>query len=381
MDDWISRLARAYAACRATHPEDTALLVVDVGALVDGGEPQPGIADIVRLFQAQPLTEVALLSGGTDGRPALDALARRYDVVIDPELTVARVWDLQRDGHRVAAVIAPDRDPRPEDAPDGPLVLGTATVLASRRPLRPDARPGPVELVWHRVNQPIVRRQFLASPIKWGEIDVRCDDRGRLVVHHEDLDSADGDVTPAADVLQAFRDAGKGVNLDVKDPNALGATLDAVADHGFPDEDVWMNGRIDQLGEDGLKSVKKRFPGARLQCPLEFLGQVVATMPDMAHDIVSRIQSWGVDRFSLAWTHPDSAMIRDRLDDWGLDTNLYAITDLEQFLAAVLTVPRSLTADFTIPEWHYFGRGGGNDGEFHRDPQKAAADPPGIDIA
>jgi hypothetical protein len=74
-------------------------------------------------------------------------------------------------------------------------------------------------------------------------------------------------------------------------------------------------------------------------------------------------------------------MLRDRLDGWGLDTNLYAITDLEQVLAAVVTVPRSLTADFTLPEWHYFGRGAGNDGEFHRDGHEAAEDPPGIDVA
>jgi hypothetical protein len=50
-------------------------------------------------------------------------------------------------------------------------------------------------------------------------------------------------------------------------------------------------------------------------------------------------------------------------------------------LAAVVTVPRSLTADFTLPEWHYFGRGAGNDGELHRDGHEAAKDPPGIDVA
>jgi hypothetical protein len=262
-------------------------------------------------------------------------------------------------------------------------VVDPATALGSRRPtpLGGGWMPGHVELIWHRVNDPLVRRQFLASSIRWAEIDIRCDDQGRLVVHHGDLESAGRDVTPADEVFTEFRDAGKGLNLDVKDPRALDGTLDAVADHGFPDEDVWMNGRIDQLGEDGLRTVKKRFPGCRLQCPLEFLGQVVATMPDQAREIVARIQSWGVDRFSLAWTHPDSPRIRDRLDEWGLETNLYAITDLEQFLAAILTVPRSLTADFTIPEWHYFGRGAGNDGTLHRDPQEASADPPGIDIA
>jgi hypothetical protein len=363
MNEWAGELARAYAACRATHPEDTAVLVVDDQTLLDErSRPRPGVADVVRLFEMQPLTRVAVVS---DKRPEdLDAALRDYDVAFDPAFVRPSEQDLRQDGHQIAARI----DSPPERRDDG-------------GPVEPDE---PVELVWHRVNHPIVLRQFLASPIRWAEIDVRLDDRGRLIVHHGDLDTGaddEDDHTTADEIFDEFRQAGKGLNLDIKDPDALGATLDGVADHGFPDEDVWANGRIDQLGEDGMRSVKKRFPNSRLQCPLEFLGQVAAAMPDEARRIVDRVRSWGVDRFSLAWTHPDTPMLRDRLDDWGLDTNLYAITDLEQVLAAVVTVPRSLTADFTLPEWHYFGRGGGNDGEFHRDPHEAAKDPPGIDLA
>jgi hypothetical protein len=355
MDEWAGWLARAYAACRGTHPEDTAVVAVDDQVLLDErGRARPGVAGVVRLFQMQPLTHVAVVSERSPGD--LDAALRGYDVAVDPALVRPDLKDLPRDGLHLAAHL-------------------------DRPPERRQAHEGRVELVWHRVNHPMVLRQFLASPLHWAEIDVRFADGGKLVVHHGDPDATDGDHTAAAEVLERFRQAGKGVNLDFKDPDALGATLDAVADHGFADEDVWGNGRIDQLGENGLRSVKKRFPGSRLQCPLEFLGQVAATMPDEARRIVDRMRSWGVDRFSLAWTHHDTPMLRDRLDDWGLETNLYAITDLEQVLAALVTVPRSLTADFTLPEWHYFGRGAGNDGELHRDPHEAAKNPPGIDVA
>lgn len=34
-------------------------------------------------------------------------------------------------------------------------------------------------------------------------------------------------------------------------------------------------------------------------------------------------------------------------------------THLEAFLKAVLLLPRSVTADFNFPKWHYFGRGPG----------------------
>jgi len=32
----------------------------------------------------------------------------------------------------------------------------------------------------------------------------------------------------------------------------------------------------------------------------------------------------------------------------------------------VLLLPRSITADFNFPEWHYFGRGAGQRGLYHR---------------
>jgi hypothetical protein len=389
MDEWAGRLARGYAACRGTYPEDTALIVLDDRALLDERDrPRPGVTDVVRLFEMQPLTRVALMSD----RPAdaVQAALHEYDLAFDADLVRVRPPDGSpadhlratlrdlgpgRAGYRVAAVI--HSNTAVVKALDGSQVLALPTPAHAEH-------GGPVELVWHRVNQQMARRQFLASPIRWAEVDLRCDDDGRLVVHHGDLDpatSAGREITEAGDILRAFREAGKGLNLDVKDPSALGATLDAVADHGFPDEDVWVNGRVDHFGEDRLRSVKKRFPGSRLQCPLEFIGPVAATMPDVARQVVERMGDWGVDRFSLAWTHPDTPLIRDRLDEWGLELNLYAITDLEQVVAAMLTVPRSLTADFALPEWHYFGRGQGNDGEFHRDPGKAAADPPGIDVA
>ena len=37
-----------------------------------------------------------------------------------------------------------------------------------------------------------VLRQFLASPVRWGELDVRCDPGGRLVLRHDAFEGVDG---------------------------------------------------------------------------------------------------------------------------------------------------------------------------------------------
>jgi hypothetical protein len=42
-----------------------------------------------------------------------------------------------------------------------------------------------------------------------------------------------------------------------------------------------------------------------------------------------------------------------------------------------MLLPRSVTSDFNFPEWHYFGRGAGRGGRYHRyhlDPAPSAAD-------
>jgi len=68
---------------------------------------------------------------------------------------------------------------------------------------------------------------------------------------------------------------------------------------------------------------------------------------------------WGVNRFSIAWATPHTRRLFDQLQRWGHDVNIYAVPDLAAFLQAALLLPRSLTADFNFPQWHYFGRGSG----------------------
>jgi len=55
----------------------------------------------------------------------------------------------------------------------------------------------------------------------------------------------------------------------------------------------------------------------------------------------------------------------DQMDKWGLEVNIYNVTDLATFLQAVLLMPRSITSDFNFPKWHYYGRGSGKDDVYY----------------
>ena len=413
MGDWTRELARAYAACRASHPEDRTLVVCDLdGTVLERSGPGPsrpsrGVVDALRWFAAQPLTDVAVVADRPGSRrdatlADLAEIGREYRMSWDPDLVQLRPDGASPDpvahrlgalrrwtaaGGRVAAVL--DGNPqvidglaRSGEAGDA-LLVETGSLLADRRRRPGGTGGGHVELVWHEVNDHVRVRQFLASPMRWAELDMRLGPGGDLALRHDDFapgDDGDDGAPDARSVLARMREAGKGVNLDIKDPDALDAAVAAAGEAGIGDADLWLNGRIDKLGEQALREVARAHPNARVQCPAEFLGPLVATMPDQAHAVVEQLVGWGVRRFSVAWTNPHRDLLLDRLDGWGVEINLYAVTDLRQFLAAVMRLPHSLTADLTIPEWHYFGRGSGNDGDFHRDPG-AAATSPGVDDA
>jgi hypothetical protein len=77
------------------------------------------------------------------------------------------------------------------------------------------------------------------------------------------------------------------------------------------------------------------------------------------------LRGWGVNRFSIAWGTPHTRRLFDQLERSGHDINIYAVPDLAAFLQAALLLPRSLTADFNFPQWHYFGRGSGEHLDHH----------------
>ena len=125
----------------------------------------------------------------------------------------------------------------------------------------------------------------------WAELDMRLGPGSDLALRHDDFapgDDGDDGTLDARSVLARMCEAGKGVNLDIKDPDALDAAVAAAGEAGIGDADLWLNGRIDKLGERALREVARAHPDARVQCPAEFLGPLVATMPDQAHAVVEQ---------------------------------------------------------------------------------------------
>jgi hypothetical protein len=386
----------------------------DEDGLIAASAPYRGVLSVIRWFEMQPGTRVAL----NTGRPehlrritldSLNAVGEAARVRFDPELLfmrclhasvtdakVAALDEIRARGLRVVAVV----DNEPENLAamaasrqdDDVLFLHADTMFDSQRRdglravrgatydlgalISEDRLREHVELVWHGVNDAENLQRFLDSGITWAELDLRCDPIGRLVLRHDGFDerpwNRDERATLARPSIEALVAAGRSIKLDVKEHgDTLRAALDLIDELELGDDRVWFNAKIDHVGAAGFEAFRDRYPGATASCPIDFVTPLLAVAPDEADIVLERLRSWGVSRLSVRWGNGVRQAI-GALERRGWETNVYAVPDLQSFLEAALLLPTSVTADFNFPAWRYFGRGSGEHGVVHRYEPEAA---------
>ncbi len=386
----------------------------DEDGLIAASAPYRGVLSVIRWFEMQPGTRVAL----NTGRPehlrritldSLNAVGEAARVRFEPELLfmrsehtcvtdakVAALDEIRARGLRVVAVI----DNEPENLAamiashhdDDVLFLHADTMFDSQRRdglhavqgttydlgalISEDRLREHVELVWHGVNDAENLQQFLDSGIAWAEVDLRSDPIGRLVLRHDGFDerpwNRDERATLARPSIEALAAAGRSIKLDVKEcDDTLRAALDLIGELEFGDDRVWFNGQLDVVGAAGFEAFRDRYPEATASCPIDFLVPLLAVAPREADVVLERLRSWGVSRLSVRWGSGVREAIGS-LERRGWETNIYAVPDLQSFLEAAVLLPTSVTADFNFPAWRYFGRGSGQHGVVHRyEPETA----------
>jgi len=370
-------------------------------AVLAASRPFEGVLGVIRWFQLQPRTHVALNTGRPerlreDTLESLNTVAAAFRVRFPvslllmareaapvPDSKVAGLRTLQARGMRVLAVV--DNEPEnlramaTSDIGGEILFLHADTISSSQRrhddavvrgrdyrlrELVPERRlPDRVQFVWHGVNDTVNLGRFLAAPVRWAEIDVRRDPFGRLVLRHDGFDETpwrrDEPVLPAESALEWLAASGRSVKLDLKeDGPTLTESLRLVEMAGFGDDRLWFNADLPVLGPRGFRIVRHHHPGSTVSCPVDFLVPLLATSAEAADEVLSRMREWGVTRLSLSWS-PLVRSVVDGFEDRGWEINLYGVPDLESFLDASLLLPTSVTADFNFPEWGYFGHGSG----------------------
>jgi hypothetical protein len=380
----------------------------DDDGIIAASAPYRGVLSVIRWFQIQPGTRVALNTGRLETMrritlDSLNAIGESARVRFDPELLFMRsegtavphakgsgLEEIRSRGLRVVAVV----DNEPENlaamaaTPDtrNILFLHADTIFESQRRedqrvvvgasyelgglISEDRLRDHVELVWHGVNDQENLEQFLGSSINWAEIDLRRDPIGRLVLRHDGFDERPWDRSessmPARPCVEALAASARSIKLDVKESgDTLSAAMDLIDSLGLGDDRVWFNAEIGMIGAQGFEAFRERYPDAIASCPIGFLVPLLTVAPDEANGVLERLRSWGVSRLSVKWGG-EARRAMAELEGRGWETNIYDVPDLQSFLEAAVLLPTSVTADFNFPAWRYFGRGSGQHGVVHR---------------
>ncbi len=380
----------------------------DEGGLLAASAPYRGVLGVIRWFQIQPGTRVALNTGRAEAMrrvtiDSLNAVGEAARVRFEPELLFMRsegmpvpsakcvaLDEIEASGMRIVAVV--DNEPEnlaamaASNAAPSALFLHADTIFESQRGegvgvvtgsayeledlISEDRLREHVELIWHGVNDQVNLDQFLESGITWAEVDVRCDPVGRLVLRHDGFDerpwARHERALPARPTVETLVNAGRSIKLDVKENGeTLLAVSKLIEGLGLDDDRVWFNAEIQVVGAAGFEVFRERHPDATASCPIDFLGPLLEVAHDEADIVLARLRSWGVTRLSVRWGR-DMRRTIGALEQRGWETNIYAVPDLRSFLEAAVLLPTSVTADFNFPSWRYFGRGSGQHGVVHR---------------
>ncbi len=351
----------------------------------DSHRPYPGVLEVIRWFQMQDNTFVGLNSARPealrlDTLHSLNRLGREFRVRFDSSLlfmnTAHDGMDIEagklegieffrQKGYRVISMID-NQLANLHAMASGPgmaelLLLHTHKLFESRRGKGGDYQanlphyepaqlicreqmPRHVQMVWDDLNSEENVQQFLASGVHWGAMTV---DSASLQATGRDQSHG----SPLAESLARFRLSGRGARLSLNgDERLVHDLLPIIEAQEYLATDLWFEGRLEVLGQQGFKAIAARFPGAILQCPVDFLAPLMATSPAKAEDVLDMMSAWGINRWSISWQTRGVRQLLDQMDTWGFDTNITATPDMAAFLHAVLLLPRSITTDFSFPD-------------------------------
>lgn len=230
--------------------------------------------------------------------------------------------------------------------------------------------PATVQLVWHGVNDPANLRQFLGSDVPWAELDVNLAPDGQtLILRHDTFEELPRgpheELLSFSETLPRLLDRGKAIKIDFKVAGPwVEAILDLLDRAYIPADRLWLNGSLDFLGEETVRTMAARYPGVIVQVPLNSLEVSLTDHASLTHRL-QEVSALGVNRYSVGWHYPDVPSLLALVASLGSEANLYGVDTLAQFLDAVALRPAAVTADFNFPEWHYYGRGSGHKGKFY----------------
>ncbi|MEZ4664074.1 MAG: hypothetical protein R2911_41610 [Caldilineaceae bacterium] len=355
-------------------------------------QPHEGVFALIRWFQMQPNTRVALVTGRPESQRGatlmmLNALGEPHRVSFKNEWLfmqpngwtssvamhkVEAVQQLQTRGFQILAMI----DSEPEnlaaiDAADSikPFLLMHSDSLRFSDPqllprhatvghhfdivsvIKNRDLPRQIQLVWAGIHNRDDMLAYLMSDIEWGEISLYPNPaRDCLVLNTASRSSptthSSTQELSMDEALHMLKMLDKSVKFKLNvDGRAISHLLELVKQHQFAQHKIWFDLHLDLMGPTWIQQVAAAFPDAIIQT---HIGPNLSTLrnPVELKSHLKKAESWGVNRFSLSYCQPGFRHTFIELSDSGFDLDIDGISNRKTFIDAVLLESSSITGDF-----------------------------------
>lgn len=128
----------------------------------------------------------------------------------------------------------------------------------------------------HRTNTKEQFQEALKSGANWFEGDVRLEIDGSGIEMRHDTQHESGDNLTLREWLTMGKASGRGLKLDVKEPQHMAEILKEVKEAGIPEERLMLNLQFDGMDKWGAE-IRKQFPNAILAINPPTDGKLSAT--------------------------------------------------------------------------------------------------------
>lgn len=365
-----------------------------MSALLESHRPFPGVMDVIRWFQLQPNTHVALNSARPESLReetlcSLNKLGREYRVQFCNDLLYMRsvrdgddvtgtklagIQHFRDMGYRPFAMV--DNQPLilqavADNDPDRDILLLHAGTLFQLRPERvPESAvhgnvydltelipkkdlPRHTQFVWYGVNTEAALEEFLKSNIRWADLSMLarpCSEGDRLT--GQPAAARERQSQLLLECLEQLKLHDRGVRIDLKsDYTGNNRLIGMLQRAGIEAENTWLHADLEHVSEQQCRYLAETHPGAIIELPIDFLAPLMQNGATLAEQLLDRLSDWGVNRFSLSWNTPRVRRLHEVLDAWAFETTITDIRELQDFLQAVLLTPTAICSEFNFPQW------------------------------
>jgi len=223
--------------------------------------------------------------------------------------------------------------------------------------------------IWHGVNDSQNLKFFIKSNVYWAEGDVRLSEGGILILRHDPFEThparAEESILEARDWVSALNASERGIQIDLKGGGeTLEQVIRLVRDFRIPSERLWFTTNLKDISTDDYARLNREFPGVPLQSaiPLRFMFQEMTW--DERRDWLELNRSVGVRHLAMSWYEEPTAQELDELREAGFKVHFFYVDTVSDLQKAAALKPDSITSDFHLPEWGFFGRGSGENGYY-----------------